>query len=314
MEQTETPDIQTKNNHEETGKRIPRDTVCCILFSALAVFGLFAGAFLSSPLGLILAGRETLLSDSLFGILVEVMRGSITKPQTSPGFGEIPLFLYFMTFVTIVTTVISLSLSILSLTASGLAHICRQINGRMIWLVYTLIAFGVFLSAATDGDLSHAYDAPSLLVSGAAVVIFFCESCLGHGKKAIRNLLFYLFSMLALFSFFYPGTPLMQQLDALLTHTSEQEMSITLSLRVLLLILPVNGILSACLIGNTKRRLFDVIRFGLQTGAVLALTLTSYIGDAAFTVITDQLLPYLILASSSLAALFSALFFTSKNN
>lgn len=239
------------------------------LFAAIASFGLFLGFFLPSPLGALIAGGEPIFNGSLFGTLVEILRGSIAPPPLSAGgiLGAVPFLLYCACLALAFGVLLSSALAAAAFVRIKAARMLCHVNGTLVFLTYTVL----FLLGALGGtaDLSAALPA----LSAAALLAIL--ALLRRGAEGIFRVLLLACSLFSAGAFIFPASPLLSALGGLFPLTAKSG-----CLLALMGVTALNLFLSV-LLCSARGGGWDIFRFALQTASALALSAVSFNADGA---------------------------------
>lgn len=287
--------------------------VCSAIVTMLALGGLFYGLFTSQTnVGTIIAGRSTILGGSLFGVILEVIQGSAPAPQGGEGLLALPLVLYVTVFLLAAAIACSLLFSVFALIKPKRARALLLANGWSVLTVYSALLICAFLYAGYErGAFSLSdLDLPALVcIVTVAFTLFFAAILQMQGQAAFR-LLAFVCSYLALFSLLLPGTALSQSVNALLSGNTSAEISVKTALWAALLAAVCNAVLSVFRLAAGKNKLFDIVRFCIQSLTAISLVVTSLVSDGSAAIFTDQPLAMILFLSSVCAAfVFSAVAF-----
>ncbi len=272
------------------------------LFTLLTLGGLFLGFLTdSTAIARAVADRPAIYSDSLFGVMVEVLRGSITAPAVR---SALPFTLYCLVYLLIAEIVLSISFTILALVMPRNSKKFCLFNGQTVLLVYgalfTLSA--LYLSNANGAYSALTVDFPSAVVCFVCMTILFFLCCIRNKGRAVTDLSLYLLALLSLFSLLYPATTLSSDIGGLLSGKTKLPVGVAVSLGLLFALIALNVLICVFRLNAGKGYVFDLIRFGLQVAAVVSLIATSFVEDGSYAIFTDQLLPIIVLIASSFAA------------
>lgn len=280
--------------------------VCSALFSAVALGGLFVGfLFRGAPLGRIVAGGETAFRGSLFGLLVEIARGSVAPPAVGAGLGGIlPFVLYLLVPVLAGMIALALFCTIAAFLMPKSAKNYAYAGGFCAFLPYCALFFGVLLFQSLKGE--RALDVPLLIPMLASTVLLGAMAIARRGLRGVANLALLALSAAGMLAFFLPFSPFPAALNAALTGDMDEGVRCTLLIAAGLS--AANFLLSAVRLGARGVRP-ELFRFGLQFTAALAL-LAAYL-FAGLTSFFSAALPaiFLLLAPLGgfmLSALLSA--------
>lgn len=288
--------------------------VCSVLFTLFAAAGLFLGIRLTETVtSELIAGRATVMNGALFGIMIELVRGSVTLPAAEgAGFAFLPVLLYGAVCALIAVIAVSLVLTILAIVLPRASKQLTFINAYLVLLAYgglfalTYLALGYRNGALTNepGDLSAA------TVAAAVIFLLIVMAAVRKRKYAAANCFLLLLTVLSLFALYFPGTALLSDLNALFSGESALPSGVKISLFALVGLTALNAAVSVFRLNATKRYPIDIIRFGLQTLAVFALIAFSFIADTQSGIFTDQPMALSLLIASSFAALLFSSFIT----
>lgn len=234
------------------------------LFAALALFGLFSGFFLDAPLGRLVAGGEPIFRGSLFGVIIEIVRGSIPLPAWESGLAGLPFYLYIMSAALGFSVLLELALSALSFARpKGARRICF-FNGGL-----TVLAYGVLLLAGlVQGGLSDAplLDRSVAVILLAAVILLGLLSAARGGGAGFLGWLYVCCSLLSCGVLCLAPFPAL--LDALFRGERE---TVALLTGAFALFAQFNLLLSLLRLGKRCGSIFELLRYLLQFALSLAL-------------------------------------------
>lgn len=283
--------------------------LCSVLVSVCAAGGMFLGfLFRGSPLGSMLAGGEPLMKGSLLGILVEVLRGSISLPAAGEGlFGLLPAILYFAVFFFAFSLFLSLLLTLIALAKRTAARKCCFFNALFVLLSYGILFLLPYLhSVAETGTLSRAaVDLPTLIVLLSVLGTLLVFAAVRRRGRVLVNFLLLTLSAFCAFALFCPDTELMEMLGACRPFSLSPASLLPPALCVCILL---NLLSSALRLGAKSAYSFDAFRFSLQFALLAALTGYRFLTDGSFSFFTSQVLPLTLLILSSFAALLLSAF------
>lgn len=250
------------------------------LLSLFGLGGLFIGYFIdNAPVGTVIAGGEPILRGSLIGVLIEVLRGSITPPQIDVKLGLagfLPLFLYLTILLLLAALAISFSLTIAAmLTPDRSRRLCFH-NGRLLLVDYGLLFLGNMLfHALKENSLNtRFFDYPTVITAALLVAVLFLTAFAENRKKSIINLLLFLFSLLPLCGLIIPKLPLILDINELIYRNGTTSFGVRIALLSLCWLLFLNVAISLVRLNATRAYPFDSVRFGLQFICVLVLIAT----------------------------------------
>lgn len=291
----------------ERGKNAIFFAVCSALFTLISVVGLFLG--FDTATSELIAGRKTLMNGSLFGLMFELVRGSLVLPAAEGAAGFFSVLLYGMVCVLIAAIAASLVLTICAVVFPRAAEKLTYANAFLTLFAYgslfalTYAALG-FRTGALTAEL---FDAPTALTSSAIVLLLTVMAAVRKRKFAAANFFLFFLSVLSLFALYFPNTALLSDIVGLLAGESALPLGVKISLAALIALTAANAAAGVVRLCASKRYFIDVIRFGLQALAVFSLIASSFIADAQSGVFTDQPMALTLLAASTFAAfLFSA--------
>lgn len=281
------------------------------VFSEIAVFGLFFGYFLeNAPLGRLLAGGEPILRGALFGVILEVFRGSIAPPAGGTGLlAGLPYFLYAMIFVLAIAVVLSLAFTVGAFLKPSASRKLCYLNAHLVLLCYGALSFGALLwGALTAENFSwQLFDLPTLITSAALLLLLFFLGALARKGRSATNLFLLLVTLTGCLAYALPGTKLLSDLTA--AFAGGLPSSLAASLLILFALLLFNLAFSAARLGSGGSLLPDIARFSVWLLAVLlfvALSLSA--GTTAEELFLKEPLPIVFLLVPPLAGLLIAAF------
>lgn len=281
--------------------------VCCAVFSALAVMGLFLGASLHAPLGSLLAGGEPIMRGTLLGVIVEVLRGSIRVPDLGSGLaGMLPLFLFAEIYLIMFSVLASLVLTVLAFLRPKDAKRFCLANGILVAAAYGLPAVGCLLLQALSFERFswEELDLPTTVTALAAVALLIVLALLlARGRGALNSLML-LLTLVGTLAFSYPRVPLLRDLGSAFSKDSTLSFVHRALLALWLLAVCLNLLFSLGRLFAEGSFLADAVRNGLWLAVSLllfALYLRSGMTVADFFM--EQPLPTLALLFPPLAAL-----------
>ncbi len=278
---------RTKEERNGDEKRRPKASfymVCSALFGTISLMGLFFGFFMRGSVGALIADGEPILRGSYLGVIVEVLRGSIALPKAQGAelADLLPVLLYFMIFVLAAGVLLSLALSVLTCVKAGSARLLCTANGFLTLFVYgTLCVGGVLLGSLRQELYSwRQADLPSLTAVLLAFAVFAAMAVVRRGAGGGLDALLLLVNALSVCAFVFPQTPLLSDFNAITSFGTGIAKHILMT--VLLLVTAVNLVLSVLRLDRPHRRTADIVRFGIQLAAALALAAT-YLADGGIT-------------------------------
>lgn len=294
---------------EKRGAEEVRHPILFGLFSALiaaiSVFGLFAGAlFRGAPLGQIVAGGEPVLRGSLFGLLVEIVRGSVKAPASG-----LPLLLYALVICLAAAILLAFACTAAAFLVPKRARTFALAGAYPVTLIYGALFLVTLLHAANGaaGWSDSLFDLPTLtafLLLSAALAL---PALIKRRGRAVLNLLFLLLSLSCVPALCYPQTPICEKIG-LLFSGGDLPAGTRLLFALLLALSALNIALSLLRLGAGNSCLWDMLRFGLQLIPSLALLFTELTADGIAEFFFAQPLPVALLFLPPLAAAVLAAF------
>lgn len=246
-------------------------------FTLIGVLGLFLGyVFSNAPLGNLLAGGEPILHGSLFGVLIEVFRGSIALPVYAGAVGlaeKLRVLLYFMIFALGAAIVASFALTVLAFLRTKAARTLCIVNGYVLLLIYgALSALTFLLGALIRTEYSwRILDAPTAF-SFLLLFLLFAALAIAERKwRGAANCLLFLMSVTGLFAFAYPNTPFLNGFRRVFSETDPLGGSLGAMIAVFAAITAGNLLLSVLRLLSKDSFLCDAVRFALQLLAGLLI-------------------------------------------
>ena len=235
---------------------------CCGAGALLAVFGLFAGMFLPhSAAAMAVAGRDTMMGSSLFGMAAELLRGSL--PQADSAYS---LLLQLFLAAAAGSAAFALGCSVLAFAAGRTA---RTLAGLSMTL--TLVSFGGFsalvLLGAETGKAALSWDA-LFVFFGTLLLRTACIFVRRRGR-GLSGLFLLLFSAAAYAGLCLPSSLFKQELIMVLSLPPVLWEKKEIALVVLLAVTALGLCLSLLRLGAQKGAPLDAVRFFLQCAAAL---------------------------------------------
>lgn len=276
------------------------------LVSVLSLGGLFLGLlFRGSPFSSAVAGGEPVLRGSLFGLFMEIVRGSVRMPALAEGLrGVLPAVLYGCAVTLMGAVVLSLILTIASFFSPERADLLARANCCVMLLSYGIPLFLVSLYGAAGGGGRP--DLPLLLTFCALLLPYSVYGLKKWGGRGILSLLILLLSAAATAAFCLPRGELAPLLGDALFGGAELPARIAVSAAAGISLL--NVLLSVLRVG-TQGGTLGLVRFGAQLVAAIALPVF-----AAERMEHAGLSVALLITASAAAALLSLLFGKKKRS
>lgn len=283
--------------HEKGKRCVPASSPLYLsasaLFALLSLCGLFTGFFFQSPLGTLLAGGETIWGGSLFGILIEIARGSLPFPVPvwNAGLGGVlPAVLYGMCVLLAFSALLIPALAAIAFVRPERARAVCFFCGGLLFSVYGGLLLGESLLGAKPFDVSVA-----CLIPASALLLGILAAVRGGGEGAIGFCLL-LCSAAPAGAFCVAGAPLSTALSALFTGFGVGEALLAAFFGVICF----NLLFSLFTLGRRRIAAAELTRFSVQ--AVLSLALAVYFSAEGF--FTVRPLSAALLLLPSLAGIF----------
>lgn len=249
--------------------------LCSAIYSVIALGGLFLGFFFrNAPLGRIIAGGEPIFHGSLFGVVVEIVRGSISMPALAHGFsGVLPVILYFLIIVLVCVIALSMVFTILAFLRPKQAKQLGAANGCCVFLIYAALFLAALLCRAFTIEAldPSMFDFPTLVAASASLLFLVVIATARKGLQGIMNGLLLLWACAGALAFAMPRSPILLLLKSALVRHPDAAQIACLVLGALFL---CNLLLSSLRINAGRWRSFDCVRFALQLIAALGLFVT----------------------------------------
>ena len=270
--------------------------LCCGGTALFAVFGLFAGMRLPySAAAMAVAGRDTMMGSSLFGMAAELLRGSL--PQADSLYTALlQLFLLLMTGA----AAFGLASCILAFAAGRTARRLMSLSSTLVLLTFGSFSALVFLGAETMHE-ALAHDA--LFTAAAVLVLRILSAAVQWRGKGLGNALLLLFAAAAFTGLCLPQTPLKTELAAALLAPVQLWGPKDIALALLLAVTAANLLLSILRLGAGKAFLFDLIRFLAQCAAAGSAFAVCAAEEMSFSLFTGAPLPSLLVGLAALCGL-----------
>lgn len=283
--------------------------VCSALVTLFALSGLFLGAMTRPAVSGLVAGRTTLMNGALFGLILEIVRGSVTLPPSEPGFAFFPVLLYGMTYFLIAAIVCSLLFTIFAIIFPRCARQTAYANAFLVLFTYGgLFALSyAALGYRTGAQTAELFDTASALTASATAILIIVMAAVRKRKFAVVNAFLLLTSVLSLFALFVPNAAPIAYINALFEGGSALPTGVKASLCALIVLTVANAAVGIVRLTASERYFVDIIRFGLQAIAIFALIASSLTADGQGGVFSGQPTAMALLIASSFAAfLFSS--------
>ncbi len=285
----------------------------CALFSSVAVLGLFFGFFIGhAPLGVILAGGEPILEGSLLGVMVEVLRGSISAPPAGGGLaGGLSLALYLSVFLLMISVAASLALTVLSFLRPSSARKLCLVNGSLVTLAYGLASLLSLLCGALSAEMFgwQMLDLPTALTAALSLLFLFAYAVFLRRGRGALGCVICLLTLTGIFTFVYPETALLGHLSAAFSRESELHAAVRAFCILTFAAFAANLVLSVLRLGAKGSFLPDAIRFALWLFAAFGLLIAELAaGTSVADFFMEQPLPAILLIVSPLAGLMMSAF------
>ena len=233
---------------------------CCGAGALLAVFGLFAGMLLPySAAAMAVAGRDTMMGSSLFGMTAELLRGSL--PQADSAYS---LLLEMFLAAAALSAAFALGCSVLAFAAGRTA---RTLAGLSMTL--TLVSFGGFSALVLLGAETEKAALPwdALFVFSGTLLLRTACILVRRRGRGLTGLFLLLFSAAAYAGLCLPSSPFREKLIAVLSLPPALWEQKELALFVLFAVTALGLCLSLLRLGAQKGAPLDAVRFFLQCAA-----------------------------------------------
>lgn len=282
------------------------------LFTLIGIGGLFLGfAFPASPVAYAIAGGTPIMEGSLFGVIIEIVRGSISFPALSGGLsGALPAALYLLVIVLTAALFCALVCTIFAFLFPARARTLAYLSGYVLLLSYGAVcAVGLVREALVQEFFTERLlDFPTAVTVLALALAMTVLTAVRFRGRAAVNFLLFVFSALSLLSIAHPLSPILLGLENALSGVyTETSMRIALFFYAAFLILGL--VFSALRLGSSKRLWPDIARFGLQFIAACALLVTYLLSGVGFLEFFEsQIFATVALFLMPLAAFFVAAF------
>lgn len=280
------------------------------LFSAVALGGLLLGFVMRGSVGALIAGGEPILHGSYLGIVIEILRGSVSLPEGGEALTQIlPVFLYFASFALALAVLVSLALGAMTAILPKQARKLCLANGFLVFFAYGAVCVASALLGSLRAEIYtwRQFDLPSLTAALASFCLLSVLALSEKGLVGAVNALLLLFSSMSVCAFVFPGTPLLADLD--LVGTAQIGMGKQIAFGAYAVFLLANLLFSGLGLFREKKRTTDILRFALQFTAALGIAAAYLAGDGTLeTFFTSQFLSVLFLFLSPLSALLLSAF------
>ena len=282
------------------------------LISLLGLGGLLIGYYTGgSPAGHAIAGGAPILKGSLLGVVLEIIRGSISAPKAVAAAGiagYLPLFMYIVVIVLIGVLLLSFMMTIAAILSPRFARgLCLQ-NGRMLFFCYGLLFLGnLLLNIFTNSETDSAYFDLSSFISAASIwgLLFFASLAENRAKTA-ANLVLFILSALCVCALMLPNMPLTLAVNGL-TFAKRDNLT-RYTLMALSVTVLINFVISVVRLGAKRRYPFDIVRFSILFVCAVALVTAYYLDGGAF--FPEQPLAAVFLFLGILSGIFFSAFLT----
>jgi len=267
-----------------------------ILVTLSCLFSLFAGfLFPRSALCEAVAGREVILGNSIFGLLMEQMQGSLSLPPVQ----FLPLVLYGLPYLLAATVAISLLCTIFSLLFPRISPQLLYWNCVFVLFGYGTTIVAVYAASETAWQ-AIAYDALIPVVSG--ILVFLCFVLIR--TRNASGVLLFLLAYLGLFCLFTPNVPLRTVIHDAFVHPLPLEN--TLCLFLLFGISVLNALFGLFRLGAKRGYLADVLRFSLHCAIAPAFFVMLCLADRSVAPLQKQPVLFVLLLALPIAALIAS--------
>ena len=271
---------------------------CCGAGALCAVFGLFAGMLLPySAAAMAVAGRDTMMGSSLFGMTAELLRGSLPAADSAYS-----LLLEMFLAAAALSAAFALGCSVLAFAAGRTA---RTLAGLSMTL--TLVSFGGFSALVLLGAETEKAALPidALFVfSGTLLLRTACILVRRRGRGG-SGLFLLLFSTAAYAGLCLPSSPFREKLLSVLSLPPALWEQKELALFVLFAVTALGLCLSLLRLGAQKGAPLDAVRFFLQCAAAAAAA-AFYAVEEGPAFLTQNFSPLLVGGAALLGLVLSA--------
>ena len=271
---------------------------CCGAGALLAVFGLFAGMLLPhSAAAMAVAGRDTMMKSSLFGMAAELLRGSLPQADSAYSF-LLQLFLA----ASAGSAAFALGCSVLAFAAGRTAKTLAGLS-----MTLTLVSFGGFsalvLLGAETGKAALSWDA-LFVFFGTLLLRTACIFVRRRGR-GLSGLFLLLFSAAAYAGLCLPSSLFKQELIMVLSLPPVLWEKKEIALVVLLAVTALGLCLSLLRLGAQKGAPLDAVRFFLQCAAAAA-AIAFYAVEDGPAFLTESFSPLLVGGAALFGLVLSA--------
>lgn len=273
-----------------------------LLFAALtgagalsSVFGLFAGMLLpSSAASLAVAGRDTMMGNSLFGMAVEVLRGSLPAANSLYA-GALQILLLLM----VGTAALGLASSVVAFAAGRTARALSAFT-----LTFEMLSFGAFAGLVFLGGESfeRAIAPDALFPFAAAAVLRAAGIAAKKGIKGLWGSAFLLLSLAAFAAVCLPASPLKAELAGALSLPARGWEATDMVLVVLLGLSALNMMFAVLRLGASKGFAWELVRFLLLLSAAGAAAAV-YAAEGNLGLLTAAPLSPMLLGGAAIVGL-----------
>lgn len=303
---------RTKEEKTWSGRtlRAPFYLVCSALFCAIALSGLFLGYLMRGSVGALVAGGEPILHGSYLGLIVEVLRGSISLPhaESTELSALLPVFLYFMVYALAIGVLVSILLTVLTCVRKRSARFYCTLNGFLVLFLYGVLCVAAVLLGSLKQEIYswRQLDLPSLAAVLLAFGVFSVMSIARRGARGVLNVFLLLVNALSVCAFIFPQTPLLSDLNLIASPGIGDGKRILMGFYLIVTI--ANLILSVLRLERPRTQAVDIFRFAVQFGAALGLT-AAYLAEGSIAdFFMNQPLASIFLLLSPLCAMLVSVF------
>lgn len=259
----------------------PLDTgakICNVVSSFFCMSGLFLSLFFPThTLCQTAVGRDVVLGNTILGLIVEYLQGSIALPPAQ----LFAILLYYTPLIIAAATVLSLLCTICSLLISRAAEKLFYWNVLVSILGYSFAALVATANSATQNNIIMI----DVYLPLAAVLLTDGIFLLIH-KRNLGSLGLYLLSFLTLLCLFIPNTTILAQIKLAFQSPFPLQNSICI---LLLCSISACNTLSATFRLNAGRGfLFEIIRNSAQCAVTLSYLITLIISAQSFSILKTQ--------------------------
>ena len=255
------------------------------IFSFLGLGGLLIGYYYAggSPAGRLIAGGAPILKSSLLGVVLEVIRGSISAPEITAAAGiagYLPFFMYIVVIVLIGALLLSCIMTIAAIFLPGFSRGLCYRNGEMLFFCYGALFSGNLLFRIFTNAETGYFDLSSLIAAAAILAVLFLTSLAEHRAKTAANLILLILSALCVCALVLPNTPLCAAVNAL-TFATRNYLT-RYALAALCAIVLVNFVISVLRIRARRGYPFGIVRFCILLLSAVAFVAAYYVEGKEF--------------------------------